>query len=137
MLFIVGDLLAAAGASVSVIPAVNPASSRLSLKIPMLPENPGIAVGQSKACHPSFVATVLQQPPVCAEGVGVDIPAAHIELAAKEVSAEEMPRPCIAGPIAEFRLKKPVLKPAVVGKTPRVKVSGRNSAPMLAGVVAS
>lgn len=106
----------------------DPTHSNLGLKVPMTPEEPGVAVAEAGAYCPTLVAVVAEMAEfiyyVACEGE-----VAEVEFAADCMYGEEMTRSGVAKPVSNLRLRHPVLPSAPVIEAPGVEVAGEVDAP--------
>lgn len=98
------------------------AESDGGFEVPMAVENPAVAVGESCAGKPSFVAVVLHVVP---QGEDGRLESHGVVDAAHEMEAEEMPVEDIAEPIAQFGLQHGNLVLLGVGEFPGIVVAGQ------------
>ena len=124
MAFALGDLGAAFRAGIYVGAGVDPSKSQLGLDVPVFCKDPGVAVGDACARHPSLVALMGQHTEIGAEKLDVVVEIAHIVLPYYGMRSEEMPLHTVAEPIASLGLHEPML-PFVSVDGPGVEVGRR------------
>lgn len=100
------NLCSTLGTRIDIRAAVDPTETQLSLYVPMLCKNPGIAVGDAYTLHPALVA--LGRETRKSQRMKLVAEISKIELSRKQMQAEEMTLESFAQPIAGFRLHEPM-----------------------------
>lgn len=121
---------AAFGAREFVEAGVDPAYSEFKLKVPVLGQDPVVAIANSGTCAPSLVTVVGELREVAAEEFNMVLDVADVELSAYKVEAPERSLESFAKPYAEFRLCHPVA-PAAVVDVPGVELTREVEGPVL------
>lgn len=115
----------AVGAGVGIESCIDISEAYLGLQVPVLVQNPGIAVGRAYAKEPSLVAPVGKFGEVASQEGEVVFQSAKVVLASEEVCSHKVSCPAVAEPVACFGLQKPVLPLPLVRECPSV-VIGRH-----------
>lgn len=125
-----GFFFAAADAAEAVKFGVDPADADLRLEVPVLAQDPIVAVADAGANLPALVAVVGELAEVGAQEVGEVLDAADIVLSADEVGAEVVAVPAVAEPVSDFGHGLPVLPALALAEGPGVEVAHQLEAPL-------
>ena len=117
------NFLSTTGTSEAVVTGVGVADTDFSFEVPMVTENPRVAVCHARTNKPSLITGVLQLASIRTEEVDLTVDTADIVLATMGVETEKMAAEAVAEPVSSFGLDSPMFPAAFMRECPCIELS--------------